>query len=326
MQPVRFKDDDVFLYRSWLFSESPILHEIYCESHRFEPWAVDGSPVKAGRYTSEGVLAVPHAERAELLARIPERLVQEGPRVVDEWQARFRGSARALVMRRAAMRARPDESAFLRVMDAAGRVLSVGVLKERLEPEDARALLLRMVPDRVLREHLLELYQPLCLPHFVKLEAALLFAAHRYARARGNKSRKRVVRRAIERHAHHARFLLEETELAGARAMRLELERRIDEHGAQGLARERARVLKANATRREDSMRSARAIRRAIGDATPRAKATLAAIVRAVQFVSTWEELKHILVMDAARDIRRVLDRVGLPAQGTTSEQLRRRL
>jgi hypothetical protein len=328
MQPLRFRDDDVFLYRSWLFSESPILHDIYCESHRFEPWAVDGSPLRAGRYTSPGVLAVAHAERAELLARIPERLI-ESARTVDEWEARFRHAVRALMVRRRALRDQPlDVGALDRVLESAARVLSVGVLKEKLEPEDARALLVRFVPDRVLRAHLLELYQPLCLPHFVKLEAALLFVAARFARARTPAKRRAVVRAAIERHAHHARFLLEETELAAASAMRDHIEGAMNEHGAsaRALRDARARVLAANAARRADALRAARAIKRALVDAgepTARARATLAGIVRAIQFVATWEELKHILVMDAARDVRRVLDRVGLPARGTSSDELR---
>lgn len=327
MQPLRFRDDDVFLYRSWLYSESPILHEIYCESHRFEPWAVDGSLLRVGRYTSPGVLAVSHVERAELLARIPERLM-DSPRTVDEWQARFRGAARALIVRRRALRrAARDVAALDRVLESAARVLSVGVLKEKLEPEDARGLLQKFVPDAVLRVHLLELYQPLCLPHFVKLEAALLDAAARYARARTPAQRKRAVRTAIERHAHHARFVLEETELAAPRAMREQLERLVAAHRTvRALRLERARVLGANARRREDAMRAARAIKRALADdleATPRARATLSGIVRAIQLVATWEELKHILVMDAARDIRRVLERVRLPAAGTTVDELR---
>lgn len=333
MQPLRFRDDDVFLYRSWLFSESPILHDIYCESHRFEPWAVDGSPLRVGRYTSPGVLAVPHLERDELLARIPERLI-ESPRTVDEWEARFRGAARALIVRRRALRValrgrRTNVAAAVdRVLESAARVLSVGVLKERLEPEDARLLLRKLVPDSALRTHLLELYQPLCLPHFVKLEAALLDAAARYARARTPAKRARAVRHAIERHAHHARFVLEETELAAPREMRAQLDALVALHRtARALRVERARVLAANAQRRQDAMRAARTIKRAlldVGEPTPRARATLAGIVRAIQFVATWEELKHILVMDAARDIRRVLDRVGLPAAGTSVEELRR--
>ncbi len=273
-------------------NSATILHEIENESHRFAPWAVDGSPLRMGRYTSPGVLAIPSAERAELLARIPERLM-ESARTVDEWDARFRGAARALVVRRRALRDHALQVGALdRVIASAARVLSVGVLKEKLEPEEARALLVRFVPERVLRAHLLDLYQPLCLPHFVKLEAALLFVASRSARARTPTARRRVVREAIERHAHRARFLLEETELASTREMRAQIERAMQEHGAtsKALRAARARVLAANAARREDAQRSARAIKSALGDVgepTARARATLAGIVRAIQLVAT---------------------------------------
>lgn len=281
-----------------------MVDEIEGEARRWALWAVDGSPLRVGHYTSHGVLAIPQAERAELLARISERLI-ESPRAVDEWEARFRGAARALIVRRRVLRQGTIDSAALdRVLDSAARVLSVDVLAQKLAPDDARALLVRFVPERVLSAHLGALYQPLCTPRVVRGEAALLFVASRFVRARTTSRRSQIVCEAAGR----------AQETTTTVAMRARLARVIDAHGPawKSLRAARARVLAADAARRDDAQRAARAIKRALGDIgepTPRARATLAGIVRAIQFVATWNELARILVMDAARDVRGVLDR-----------------
>ncbi|MEW5852954.1 MAG: hypothetical protein AB2A00_29495 [Myxococcota bacterium] len=325
MQGMRFGDDVVYLYGSWLFTDSPILKELYCESHRWEPWLIRGEPERYGRYVFENALYIPARERRLLLEEIPARLVAS-PGWSSAVQQRVRLRARELL--RLIRRSRRGERAaelLDAMLVAAAQVLSVGVIKEALEPEDARRLLQTFVPTTVLHQNLLALYQPLCLPHYDKVEARVLHFAARHLSARSPRAREKLVRRCIDTAAHHSRFLLEPTELADPEVMRSRFEEIARQHRRRpgAILRARHTLLERNLRARRSSWRAEREILaafHALGPASLHARRTLMGLLRMIQFVATWEELKHILVMEAAREVRHWLEEGGLPITARTQE------
>jgi hypothetical protein len=317
VQGVEFREHIVFLYDSWLITTSPILKLIYCESHRYEPWAIRGDERRIGDYPFPNVLYVDKADRAALLDEIHARLL-ESPTCARDIDARFRSKGEELL--RVARRVRRGErsrDALDALVRTSAQVLSIGALKEMLEPDDVVKLLARFVPLRIARANVLDLFQPLCMPHFVKVEHALLFFAERFARTRSA----RVIKRAIDKCAHHSRFLLEPTELADARAMRARLV--AEGTNAPAIRARRRALLRRHRHACDRSRLAQQAILRSlldIGPTTLHMKQTLMGIIRTVQLVATWEELKHILAMTAAREIRRMLDDAGLAHTSTLAE------
>ncbi|MBN2358306.1 MAG: hypothetical protein JXR83_02575 [Deltaproteobacteria bacterium] len=327
MEGFRYRDDVVFLYGARLYSESPVLHEIYAESHRWEPWCLVGQEQRYGSYRLPGALYIPWQQRAELLARL-KPLLLSGPGPGAAIRGRIEAEARQLLRLVRELRRRPARREEVeRLLHLASRVLSVGVVKEALEPEEARALLTHFVPDRVAAGQVLALYQPLCLPHYTKLEARILWHAARCAAARDPRRRSAEVRACIARAAHHARFLLEPSELSTPAAMRGAFAERMASHGStrRKLLAARRDVLQQNARARLASHLAAQELLRAavgLGPATLLARRTFMELVRLIQWVATWEELKHILVMEAAAEVRRILQRHGLPFTATREELL----
>lgn len=327
MQGFRHGDDVVFLYGAWLYSAAPVLHEIYAESHRWEPWCILGQSRRYGRYRLPAALYIPWQQRASLLGQLQPMLLS-GPDAGAAIRSRVQREARTLLHLVRRLRQRPARRDDVeRLLHLAARVLSVGVIKEALEPEEARAVLGHLVPDRVAREQVLALYQPLCLPHYSKVEARILWHAARYAAARSIRQRNAEVRTCIARAAHHARFMLEPGELSTPAAMRAAFAERTANHGAtkKRLLAARRDVLQQNARARQASQQAAQELLRAqlaLGPATLLARRTLMELVRLIQWLATWEELKHILVMEAAREVRRVMQRHRVPCTATRDELL----
>lgn len=319
---IQHREAVVYLYSTWLYSDAPILHGLYAQSHCWEPFAVAGEESRYGRWPFPGALYIPRRERNALLGSIGPSLLA-GPGYGAAVRARVEGEARRLLRLLRRMRAsRAGAVEVEAALRGAARVLSVGAIKEVLEPEQARALLGHFVPDTVAREQVLFLYQPLCLPHYTKVEAAVLWHASRYVAARSPRLAQKEVRACVDRVAHHARFLLEPTHLAARGAMRALLEERAGGHGRspQRLLAARRQVLRHNARAREASVRAAQTLLRAhvaLGPATLEGRRTFMELVRFIQWMATWEELKHILVMDAVREVRRVMDRHQVPHTAT---------
>jgi hypothetical protein len=314
VQPVRFGRHDVYLYESMFYTRSPLLKELYCESHRYEPWAVNGDPQATGRYVFRNVLYVDAGDRQRLREDILRRLESE-PSYQGQVEARFREASRRLA--RHLVRARRGDHSRQNVaalMDATVRVLSAGIFKEVLEPNQAMDFLAAFMPVEPVRASLLDLYQPLCLPHFLKFELKLLFFARRY-REDGDEAQ---VSRCIDQCAYLSKFLLEPTPLDDPREMRAKMQEAIGEGKREELARNHQRVV-------ERSLLAERDILQQLAEAgtyTLRSKRVVMSCLRFIQFISTYEELKHIQAVQAARALRRVMEARGLDLELTTRADL----
>jgi hypothetical protein len=326
MESVPFKNQSVFLYHSMLYTQSPLLKEIYCESHRYEPWAVHGDERRIGEYRFPNVLYVETALRERLLGAIPE-LLQERPGYAGLVMGRFRAASRALGSGLRRLPLRRDASVARALFDVTGRVLSSGVFKEAFEPAAALRFLGDLMPVAELRGDVLALYQPLCLPHFLKLELKLLHFASRLA-ATGKKV---WVRRCIEQSAHLSRFLMEDTPLDEPEAMRAKLEELIEREGgrAEGVAERRRKLIRNHEDAVAASLRAERDILQRLDDFgryTLRTKQVVMGCLTFIQFLATYEELKHIQTVQVARAFRMLMDREGLGVATTGSEDLWRAL
>lgn len=300
MLPVRFGRHDVYLYESMFYTRSPLLKELYCESHRFEPWAVNGDPQATGRYVFQNVLYVDAGDRARLLADVLRRLESE-PSYEAQVEARFKEASRRLCRHLVRVRRgdhRRENVAAL--MDATVRVLSAGIFKEVLEPNPAMGFLAAFMPVEPIRASLLDLYQPLCLPHFLKFELKLLYFARRYREDGGAA----WVSRCIEQCAYLSKFLLEPTPLDDPRAMRAKMEEAADpDRKRQELLQNHERVVERSLLAERDILQHLAET----GTYTLRSKRVVMNCLRLIQFISTYEELKHVQAVQAARALRRVM-------------------
>ncbi len=318
MQALVRDDHEVFPYRTLLFTSSPLLAELYCESHRFEPWAVTGSAARVGHYTSTAVLYVPFRERRGLKRQVIESLTTDpgySPATIARVTATARDLVRGLVRAR---RAPPDADTAGRVLRTAAQVLSVGVYKEVLEPDDLLAVLARFMPVEGRRRPVLDLYQPHCLPHYIKFELCARHFAARYAQDPDP----RWVHAAIARCAHHARFLLEPTEYADPAQMQAHFEHIARAHGPSPRAIQSSRrsLLQQNRAARQRAFAAESDLLTAwsaAGRATLHSRRLVRGLLRFVRFMATYEELKHILVMQAARAARGWMDELGLDIAAT---------
>ncbi|HYV50073.1 MAG TPA: hypothetical protein VFA20_34695 [Myxococcaceae bacterium] len=317
MLPVRFGRHDVYLYESMFYTRSPLLKELYCESHRFEPWAVNGDPQATGRYVFRNVLYVDAGDRSRLLADILRRLESE-PSYQSQVEARFREASRRLcrhlVRTRRGDHGRENVAAL---MDAAVRVLSAGIFKEALEPNPAMQFLAAFMPVEPVRANLLDLYQPLCLPHFLKFELKLLYFARRHREDGGEA----WVSRCIEQCAYLSKFFLEPTPLDDPEAMKAKMDE--SDPGKRGeLLRNHQRVVERSLLAERDILQHLAET----GTYTLRSKRVVMGCLRFIQFISTYEELKHIQAVQAARALRRVMEAHRLDLDTTLRADLLKRL
>lgn len=302
MQALRWGPWDVFAYDSLLHTVSPLLRWLYAESHAWEPWAITGVEARLGEYRYANVLYVAHDEREAWLDRIFADVVD-----VRGWarsvELRFRAEGRRLLR---ALRHRDVETLLV----AAPRVLSVGVFKEVLSDDALVVLLGQFFPAEAARPMLPLLWQPRCLPHFLKFELRSLFAAERGDLQGG-----------IRRAAHHSRFLLEDTPFHAPEAFAAHLEALGGRPRARRL--KRLREHRAAIARADRAERSLLGLMEQFGRHTLEAKLRVHALLRFVRFVATAEELKHVLLVEAARVLRGELERRGLPIETSGPEALR---
>ncbi|MBX7100110.1 MAG: hypothetical protein K1X89_20515 [Myxococcaceae bacterium] len=320
---MRFGRFEVFLYESMLDTRGPLLKELYCESHRQEPWALHGTSSPWGVFWFPGVLAIDAQERARELGWLRQQLVQ-APGYALEVEQRFAAECRGLLKRLHALRAGRGDAR--QVFLSAGRVLSSGIFKEVLEPQALAEALEGFLPLGALRSRLPALYQPRCLPHGLKQHAMLLFAAaHLPARGR---DRAAHVRRAALRSGYLSAFAMEDAALDAPRAMEAALEalkrrfgtpRRLLAQRRALFARHRARVRESEALEAELLSAAASA-----GPATLSSRRTLRGLLRMVAFIATSEELKHVLALRAIRGLRSEVERRGLSLETATLSKLER--
>jgi hypothetical protein len=323
VQGVAHGNHVVYLYETMLYSESPLLKEIYCESHRWEPWAVRGRERRYGTYAFRNVLYVDRDDREALLGEIATALLHD-PSYADSVRGRFDEASRALLRSlRCVRQGAHDRASVEELLTLTGRVLSSGVFKEVLEPDQALELLAGLMPVASIRTPLFALYQPSCLPHFLKFELKLLYFAARYA-ANGDAF---WVRACIDQAAHLSKFQLEPTALHEPQAMRQKLREVWEANGAsaKSLAAARANML---VRHREAVLAADRAEAEIIASLTSAGRYQLRTIsaVRGllafIRFIGTFEELKHILTVDAAKTLARVMRKKRLALERTASEAL----
>ena len=333
MEGFVFRDQQVFIYRTMLFSASPLLQEIYVDSHRFEPWSVLGIPERTGRIPFSRTLYVDDAERRRLLERIPAMLLED-PTVADALLKRVRSDVVKLVSARRAIRTALRTSSFPSnlsditdtVIDGAARILSSGIWKEALAPDAVEALIGMFTPLAPLRPHLLSLYQPLCMPHFLLFESRLLQGAKAYGDSSTQAARNLVIAATSDRAAHLARFQLERHALHAPEAMRARLLALLEHHGGtDGVTLAAGEVLSRHKRAVDDARASGDAVcrvARRYGPSTLRSRRLLAGIVRLVQVVASLEEFKHVLALEAVSTLRTLIERLNLDAETTDRETL----
>ena len=323
MLGTRHGNHQVYLYQTMLHTRSPMLKEIYCESHRYEPWAVEGVRERYGRYLFPNVLYIESERREALLARIPE-LLADRPEYADSVERRLRGCALALERTLAcARRGLPAAADLTELLAGTARMLSFGILKEAFEPEQAMAFLGSYLPVEPLRPRVLALYQPQCLPHFLKYELKLLFFAAHYALRRDEA----WVTRCIAQAAWLSRFLVEDTPFDDPAAMRAELERVVADHGGEPLrivARRQALLENHRRARREALLaeRDILEARARFARCTARTAMVVKGSLKLIQLIATCEELKHIYAVRTGRRLNGWLKGLGLEVADTTSEGL----
>ncbi len=316
MEALRSGDFDVFAYESLLHTRSPLLRWIYCESHALEPFAAFGASARQGEYRFQNVLWVEHGRREALLDRVFDELVHT-PGWARDVERRFADEGRTLLRALGRARRRPTRATVDALLRATTRSLSVGVFKEALSDEGLEVFFGQFLPVSRIRPVLPRLWQPRCLPHFLKFELRSLYAAERLQAQRAG-----ALQTGIERAAHHSRFLVEDTPFhepatflahlgqltatGSPRAARLQ---RLAEH-----RRARSRASDAEAAVWRELER--------FGRHTLDVKLRVHAVLRFVRFVATAEELKHVLTVEAARVCRRVMDALGLPVETTDRDVL----
>lgn len=314
-------DFDVFAYESLLHTRSPLLRWLYCESHAHERFAVDGFETRLGEYRFRNVLVIPHAQREALLDRIFSEL-SDTPGWAAHAERRFMNEGRTALRLLGAVRRshRPTGEQVERLLHATSRFLSLGIFKEAVTNEGLEVLLAQFMPVEGVRELLPQLWQPRCVPHFLKFELRVLAAAERLQRGRPG-----ALAAGIARAAHHSRFLVEDSPAHDPKVFAELLEGLVVQAGPRGVRAHRLKLLAAHhaARRRADAaQRGILAELEAFGRHTLPVKRKVHAWLRFVRFLATGEELKHIVAVECARAMRRLIDQLGLPLDETGKDEL----
>lgn len=291
-----------------LFTVSPILKEIYCESHRYEPWAVCGNEEKYGEYKFENSLYIKSSLRDELLSHITKEL-QNSPEYL--WKLINRYKLSSIRLKKYQFLASKGDYSYdniRKLIDETCRVLSCGIFKEVFEPEQAMSVLAAYIPVKDNRDKILSLYQPLCIPHFLKYELKLLYFSEKYAEKKDEK----WIFSSIERNAHFSRFLIEDTPYDNSELMKEQMENVIARCGGNPLSvkKERLRLLKHHRETVKNSILAGRDILQAMDDFATyqlRSKIIVNNIIRFIQFIATFEELKHIFTVQTGKIIKDIL-------------------
>ncbi len=318
MQGVIHENHYVYLYATMLHTRAPLLKEIYCESHRYEPWAVYGSEKRYGRYVFPNVLYIERSLRDKLLRDIHIQL-REKPDYFDEMECRYRDSV--IKFEKHLFRAVKEDYSrenLSGLIEETAKILSSGIYKEVFEYQDAMNFLSYFMPVGNLKEKILALYQPLCIPHFLKFELKMHFFAEQFACDHDEK----WVHRCIEKCAHLSSFLIEDSNYNDPDYMRNELEKIIENNDCDP---EQIRNLRLSITERhEDAIIDAIQAESDIlqfmdeyGGYTLNSKIIVKNCIKFIQLIATLEELKHIFSVQTAWVIRKVFKKLGMDLEKT---------
>lgn len=318
MQGVIHENHYIFLYATMLHTKAPLLKEIYCESHRYEPWAVCGSERRIGRYVFPNVLYIERSLRDKLLGYIPRQLMEK-PDYFDTMERRFRKSVTRFERHLCrAMKEDYSRENLAGLIEETAKILSSGIFKEVFEYQDAMNFLSAFMPVGSLKEKILALYQPLCIPHFLKFELKMHFFAEQYASDHDEK----WVHRCIDKCAHLSCFLIEDSSHDDPGFMKKELEKIIDNNDDDP---QQIRELRISLARRhEDAIIDAIQAESDIlqfmdeyGGYTLNSKIIVKNCIKFIQLIATLEELKHIFSVQTAWVMRRVFKKFGMDLEKT---------
>jgi hypothetical protein len=323
MEPIPYQTKQVYLYGSMLFTHSKLLQDLYAESHRFEPWLIYSQERRTGHFVFPGALYVDSSERTRLLRAVTEQLHRD-PTFALSVERRLNQATRTLVrslvrLRRGVWNADEVSRAYF----TCAQVLSAGVLKEALEPEPLEDFLSLYLAVAPIRAELSHLYQPRCLPHFVKFELKLLFFAEQWRAGRGDPQ---IPDRAAQVAGYLQRFLLEDGPLDDRERMaeRISTMWRTA-GGARGLGQHRATLLSQHQlaiARAECAEHAVLQQMHRAGKSTLASRRAVLGTLRIIRVAATYEELKHILSVRAARSLRPLLEHHGLDFASTDLSRL----
>lgn len=323
MQGVVHENHYVFLYATMLHTKAPLLKEIYCESHRYEPWAVYGSERRSGRYVFPNVLYIERSLREELLRDIHLQL-KEKQDYFDEMYRRFRDSV--IKFERHLFRAVKEDYSrenLSGLLEETAKILSSGIFKEVFEYRDAMNFLSAFMPVQKLQDRILALYQPLCIPHFLKFELKMHFFAEQYAGDRDEK----WIRRCIDKCAHLSCFLIEDSSHDDPDFMRNELEKIIadNDNDPQKIRELRMSIMRRHEEAVLDAMQAESDILQFMdeyGGYTLNSKIIVKNCIKFIQLIATLEELKHIFSVQTARVMKKVFREYGMDLERTDIQSL----
>ena len=327
MQSVPYKDYQVFLYESMFHTRSPLLKEIYCESHRYEPWAVHGKNQKCGRYLFRNILYIENDVRNSLLNDIHKEL-HENSEYVEKLLKRFKKSSKNLQKHLFyAKKGDYSRKNIKAMIEETAKMLSSGIFKEIFEYREAMNFLSNYMPADSLRNSLLLLYQPLCIPHYLKYELKLLFFTEKYAEDRNEK----WILRCISQCAYLTRFLIEDTPFDNPSSMKKEMEKIIKNCGNDiNAIKEKRDNLRENHMRAiKDALKAEHDILEAMnnyGSYSLRTKIIVKNCIKFIQFIATLEELKHIFAVQTAKALKDVLKKYRLRIEKADIKDLLKKL
>jgi hypothetical protein len=318
-----YKDHYVYAYASALHTISPLLKEIYCDSHRREPWAIYGSEKKYGHYIFQNVLYIPVHERQKLLDDI-QQLIKTRLDFVEDIIHRYTDCGQKLM--RGIVRVKSGDhsrKSVKRLIDGTSRFLSCGVFKEVFEYKDALKCLEHFMPVETLFDQVLALYQPLCFPHYLKYEVHLLYFSYLYALDKNDC----WIHRCIDRSAYLTRFFVEDTPYDNPENMYRGIKKVIEKHdnSPENIINRRKLLLNSHQEAVKQTYKAERDILQLMdefGNYSLRSKLTVKNILRFIQFIATTEELKHIFTVKTAKIIKPILLKRNLDIGTTTIADL----
>ena len=323
MKGIIHENHYVFLYVTMLHTKAPLLKEIYCESHRYEPWAVYGSERRIGHYVFPNALYIERNLREKLLRDIHLHL-REKQDYFDEMYRRFRESV--IKFERHLFRAvREDYSRenLSGLLEETAKILSSGIFKEVFEYKDAMNFLSAFMPVHKLQDRILALYQPLCIPHFLKFELKMHFFAEQFAQDYNEK----WINRCIDQCAHLSCFLIEDSNYDDPDFMRGELEKIIanNENDPQQIRELRLSILRRHEDAVIDTIQAESDILQYMdeyGGYTLNSKIIVKNCIKFIQMIATLEELKHIFSVQTAWVIKKVFKKLGMDLEKTDIRSL----
>ena len=323
MQGIIHGNHYVFLYSTMLHTRASLLKEIYCESHRFEPWAVYGSERRIGRYVFPNVLYIEKNRRKKILNDISTQLLEK-PEFYDKLYHRFYKSViRFEWYLFGALRGNHSSNVIRGLICETCKILSSGIFKEVFEYNDALNFLSHFIPVENLQNKVLALYQPQCIPHFLKFDLKMHFFAEKLAKEENEK----WIYRCIDQCAHLSRFLIEDTPYHDPGYMKDELEKIIaaNDGNPAKIKQQRLNIMQKHGEALQDGIAAEKYILQSMDQFAVyslRSKIIVTNCIKFIRFIATLEELKHIFSVQTAWALREIYSNFNLDLEETYIQDL----